>query len=85
MSQTDVIDELKNKNWAALSEWLGDFNLFDISQYIVIIQPENEMPIQAFEMILCLIFAEYQKGLQQLLRNDDTVDNARYLESLEKI
>ena len=36
-------------------------------------------------MILCLIFTEYQKGLQELLKNDDTIDNPRYLQSLKKI
>ena len=36
-------------------------------------------------MGICLIFAEYHKGLQALLRSDDTIDNNQYLESLSKI
>ena len=36
-------------------------------------------------MTLCLIFAEYHKGLTELLRNDDTKDNKSYKESLKKI
>ncbi len=36
-------------------------------------------------MILCIIFAEYHKGIQELLRNDDNIDNKKYHESLKKI
>ena len=36
-------------------------------------------------MTLCLIFAEYHKGLTELLRNDDTMDNRNYKDSLRKI
>lgn len=36
-------------------------------------------------MLLCLVFAEYQKGLNELLKNDDTIDNKKYQESLKKI
>ena len=61
MSNTQVIDDLKNRNWKAMRDWLGDLNLFDITSVISLL--ENEKPVQAFEMILCLIFTEYQKGL----------------------
>ena len=36
-------------------------------------------------MLLCLVFAEYQKGLNELLKNDDTIENKKYQESLKKI
>lgn len=61
MKKTQVIEALKERNWKAVSDWLGDFNLFEITSIINTL--ENEKPIQAFEMILCLIFAEYHKGL----------------------
>jgi len=64
---------------------MGDFNLFDIDEKTIIINPENENPIMSFEMVLCLIFSEYHKGITELLRSEDTMDNPRYLESLRKI
>lgn len=39
------------------------------------IQTEFESKITNFEMILCLIFSEYHKGLQEMLKNNDTIDN----------
>ena len=36
-------------------------------------------------MILCLIFAEYSKGLNDLLKSDDTIESNKYMESLRKI
>jgi hypothetical protein len=85
MAQTHVIEDLKNRNWKNLRAWLGDFNLFDIISTYMFIVPENENQSERFEMILCLVFAEYQKGLSELLRNDDTMDNRKYHESLRKI
>lgn len=36
-------------------------------------------------MIVCLIFAEYQKGLQEMLKSDETIDSQKYTETLKKI
>jgi hypothetical protein len=80
-----MIEKLRNQDWKGLRDWLGDFNLYDVNEKVIILTPESENPIQNFEMILCLIFAEYQKGLQELLRSEDTIENANYLESLKKI
>ena len=62
MQQTHVIDYLKNKNWTKLQEWLGDFNIMDLQSYMLMNKPE-ESKVTSFEMILCLLFTEYYKGL----------------------
>ena len=62
MLQTHVIDYLKNKNWTKLQEWLGDFNIMDLQSYMLMNKPE-ESKVTSFEMILCLLFTEYYKGL----------------------
>jgi len=80
-----VIEELKNRNWKALKDWYGDFNIFDLDKDFIIVDNEDEHPLQSFEMILCVIFVEYQKGLNEMLKSDDTIDNRRYQESLKKI
>jgi hypothetical protein len=85
MEQTQIIEEMKNRNWRALRDWLGDFNIFDLDSTHILMPVDNDDSIQSFEMILCLIFAEYHKGLQELLRNDDTIDNKKYHDSLKKI
>lgn len=43
MTNTQVIEDLKNRNWKALRDWLGDLNLFDITSVISLL--ENEKPI----------------------------------------
>jgi hypothetical protein len=35
MKNTQIIEEMKNRNWAALRKWLGDFNLFDIQSTFI--------------------------------------------------
>lgn len=76
---------MKNRNWEKLKEWLGDFNLFDVKSDFLKISTDTDDQIQAFEMVISLIFAEYHKGLQTLLRSENTVENEKYLESLKKV
>ena len=66
MKQTQMIEELKNRNWKALRDWLGEFNLFDVESIFPILEQSehnDQMKMKGFEMILCLIFAEYYNGL----------------------
>ena len=83
-----MIEELRNRNWKVLKNWLGDFSLFDVDSLIDILnqaEHEDQFKMKGFEMILCLIFTEYYNGLQHLLKSDDTIENPRYLQSLKKI
>ena len=84
MSQKGMVRKLKQRDWAGLREWLGDFNIDEIKlSYFMHEFTENQQ--ESFWMVLCFIFAEYSKGLQNMLRNDDTMDNQNYQESLAKI
>jgi hypothetical protein len=38
MKQTQMIEELKNRNWKALRDWLGEFNLFDVESIFPILE-----------------------------------------------
>ena len=90
--QTNIIDEWKKGNWAALAEWLGDYDirLFcqpdDNFQHIKLIKLDSSNQIQQFELVLGLIFAEYHKGLQNLLRIDEfSKDDPHYFEYLTSL
>jgi hypothetical protein len=85
MKRTYIIDDLKNQNWKNLDEWFGDFDIMDLQSHFLMIQTEFESKITNFEMILCLVFSEYRKGLQEMLKNNDTIDNKKYNESFVKM
>ena len=87
MQQKRILQNLWDRDWKALVDWLGDFDIFEIKlDYIwIMIQSGFESKQTDFEMILCFIFAEYHKGLQNLLKSDDNIEDKSYLESLKKI
>lgn len=93
---TQIVDEWKKGNWAALAEWLGDFDISQLCKWqdhdhqpIKLVALDAQSPILQFEMVLGLIFAEYHKGLSNLLKIDEFEESDAqyriYLESLKRI
>lgn len=39
-----MIEHLKNQNWKALREWLGDFNIMDLNETTLLLN-ENQKEI----------------------------------------
>lgn len=63
--QKHVIQNLYDRNWKSLIEWVGDFDIADIkpNHIFKLIGEEFENKQTTFEIILCFIFAEYYKAL----------------------
>lgn len=89
------MDEWKKGNWQALAEWIGDFDISELcktdsaGETIKLVSLDSNAQIIQFELVLGLIFAEYHKGLQNLLRIDDFSERdahfRAYLSSLKKV
>ena len=91
-----VVEDWKSGNLSHLADWLGDFDLQLIcktnkycEQISLLGMADQEDPIAQFEIVISLIFAEYQKGIKSLLNSDDFSEGDpnfdSFLESLAKI
>ena len=80
-----MIDYLKNSDWPALVSWLSNFDLLHIQGSFLTIDPNRTKNEDSFKMILCLLFAELYKGLQSMLKSDDTIEDKEFKLSLRKI
>lgn len=91
-----VVEDWKSGNCSHLGDWLGDFDLQLIcktnkycEQISLLGKADQEDPIAQFEIVISLIFAEYQNGLKSLLNSDEfSAGDANFdsfLESLSKI
>ena len=80
-----MIEYLNNSNWLALVKWLSDFNLLHIKGSFLTIESDRTKNVDNFKMILCFLFAELYKGLQYMLKSENTVEDKDFKLSLKKI
>lgn len=59
-------------NFKKMVDWLGDYNTLNLTKETMFAGcVSNEVTMQDFEMLVCLIYTEFYKGLQEFLRSDD--------------
>ena len=71
---SQITKDWKSCNWQALDNWMGDFelsHLIDARGKFFILPPDAEDKKLYFEMILALIFTEYYRCSQRLLKSND--------------
>ena len=69
-----ISKDWKSCNWQALDNWMGEFDLnhlIAVKGHFFILPPDAEDKKIYFEMILALIFTEYYRCSQRLLKSND--------------